>query len=150
MFGRELVNFLFSTGPLFCSGHSDFVSVCVHHIELNLNFRFKMTVKRKSKLKEVSGKSNENGGSPMDDHEEDSMGVSFLQRTIYNPMLEGVRWTERYSDSIEKFWLKLPDFVTTFIATLAVFTFGSTLRGKSYLLSIFLFYLYRIHLMFPF
>ncbi|XP_077295500.1 lathosterol oxidase-like [Arctopsyche grandis] len=88
-----------------------------------------MTAKRKSKLKELTGKSNENGGSSTDDHE-DSAGFSFLKRTIYNPMLEGVRWTERYSDSIEKFWLKLPDFVTTFIATLAVFTFGSTLRGE--------------------
>lgn len=55
--------------------------------------------------------------------------ISFLKRIFLNPMIEGVRWTERYSDSIEKFWLKLPNFVTTIIATFAVFTFGSTLRG---------------------
>ena len=49
----------------------------------------------------------------------------------YNPMVEGVRWTENYADKIEKLWGKLPSFVGTFLATFAVFIVGSSLRGKS-------------------
>ncbi|KAL4713290.1 hypothetical protein ACJJTC_018638 [Scirpophaga incertulas] len=48
----------------------------------------------------------------------------------WDPLTEGVKWTEKYSEPLEKFFEKLPEFISSFIATLAVFTFGATLRGE--------------------
>lgn len=47
----------------------------------------------------------------------------------WDPLQEGVKWIEKYSENLEKFFEKMPDFISTFVATLAVFTFGSILRG---------------------
>lgn len=41
-----------------------------------------------------------------------------------------VRWTEKYHDTLEKYWNRLPNFVGTFIASVAVFIMGSTIRGE--------------------
>lgn len=55
------------------------------------------------------------------------------QRPKYwDPLTEGVRWIEKYAEPMEKFFERIPEFISTFIATLAIFTFGSTLRGKIY------------------
>lgn len=51
--------------------------------------------------------------------------------SYWDPLTEGVKWIERYSEPLEKFFERLPEFISTFIATLAVFTFGSTLRGEN-------------------
>ncbi|XP_026496166.1 uncharacterized protein LOC113400734 [Vanessa tameamea] len=48
----------------------------------------------------------------------------------WDPLIDGVRWIEKYSEPLEKFFERLPEFISTFIATLAVFTFGATLRGE--------------------
>lgn len=48
----------------------------------------------------------------------------------WDPLQEGVKWIEKYSESLENFFLRLPEFISTFIATLAIFTLGATLRGK--------------------
>lgn len=48
----------------------------------------------------------------------------------WDPLIEGVKWIEKYSDSMDSFFGKLPHFINTLVATLAVFTFGATLRGK--------------------
>lgn len=47
----------------------------------------------------------------------------------WEPLTDGVKWIEKYSENLENFFERLPEFITTFIATLAVFTFGATLRG---------------------
>ncbi|XP_028027329.1 cholesterol 25-hydroxylase-like [Bombyx mandarina] len=47
-----------------------------------------------------------------------------------DPLTEGVKWIERYAENLENFFERLPEFISTFIATLAVFTFGSILRGE--------------------
>ncbi|GBP79318.1 Delta(7)-sterol 5(6)-desaturase erg32 [Eumeta japonica] len=49
---------------------------------------------------------------------------------LWNPMTEGVKWIENYVDSLERFFERLPAFISTFIATFALFTFGATLRGE--------------------
>lgn len=41
-----------------------------------------------------------------------------------------VTWTEKYSKTIEKYWNTLPNFLGSFIASMAVFILGSTIRGK--------------------
>jgi hypothetical protein len=48
-------------------------------------------------------------------------------RGFYDPM--AVTWMEKYSDTLDKFWAKLPNCVGSIIVTLAVFTFGATIRG---------------------
>ncbi|XP_013184546.1 lathosterol oxidase [Amyelois transitella] len=48
----------------------------------------------------------------------------------FDPLIEGVKWIERYSGPLDKFFEKLPESISTFVATLAVFTFGSVLRGE--------------------
>jgi hypothetical protein len=49
---------------------------------------------------------------------------------FYDPM--AVTWMEKYSNTMEKIWAKLPDHVGSIIVTLAVFTLGATIRGMSY------------------
>ncbi|OWR46668.1 hypothetical protein KGM_201266 [Danaus plexippus plexippus] len=48
----------------------------------------------------------------------------------WDPLVDGVKWIERYAEPLEKFFERLPDFISTFVATFAVFTFGATLRGE--------------------
>lgn len=48
----------------------------------------------------------------------------------WDPLQEGVKWIEKYGEPLEKFFERLPEFISTFVATLAVFTFGSLLRGN--------------------
>lgn len=55
--------------------------------------------------------------------------VPLMEKKFFDPMSQGVRWTEKYSDSIEWFWNNIPDKIATFIATLAIFTFGATIKG---------------------
>lgn len=40
-----------------------------------------------------------------------------------------VTWTEKYSKTLDRFWNKLPNFLGSFIATVAVFLLGATIRG---------------------
>lgn len=55
---------------------------------------------------------------------------------IKDPM--AVTWAENYSDEIEYYWNKLPNFLKTFLATLAIFLMGISINGKL------LFFLLRI------
>lgn len=56
----------------------------------------------------------------------------FLEKLThgYNPMTEGVRWTEKYTEKIEKILSKMPKFVTNILATLAIFILGTSLQGN--------------------
>ncbi|KAF4532383.1 hypothetical protein B566_EDAN004464 [Ephemera danica] len=45
---------------------------------------------------------------------------------IMDPM--AITWTAKYSDSIEKYWSKLPSFLASCIATLAIFIFGASMN----------------------
>lgn len=47
----------------------------------------------------------------------------------WDPLTDGVKWIEKYAEPLEDFFKRLPEFISTFIATFAVFTFGATLRG---------------------
>jgi hypothetical protein len=49
---------------------------------------------------------------------------------FFDPM--AVTWMERYTNTMEKIWAKLPNYVGSMIVTLAVFTLGTTIRGMSY------------------
>ncbi|KAK2719972.1 uncharacterized protein LOC136036473 [Artemia franciscana] len=40
------------------------------------------------------------------------------------------KWIEKYSETLDKVWAKIPRFLGTFIVSFAVFTFGATLRGE--------------------
>ncbi|XP_063619883.1 uncharacterized protein LOC134792546 [Cydia splendana] len=51
-------------------------------------------------------------------------------RRYWDPLTDGVRWIEKYSEPLEKFFERIPDFISTIIATFAVFTLGATLRGE--------------------
>ncbi|CAB3364857.1 Hypothetical predicted protein [Cloeon dipterum] len=47
---------------------------------------------------------------------------------IRDPM--AVTWTEQYSETIDKYWNKLPKFVSSALATMAVFLMGVTVNGE--------------------
>lgn len=47
----------------------------------------------------------------------------------YNPLIEGVRWTERYASSIEKFWKRIPNWMGQILVTIAVFILASGIQG---------------------
>lgn len=48
----------------------------------------------------------------------------------YNPMEEGVRWTEKYADNFERFWKKTPVFLQKVIVVVAIALLGSSLKGE--------------------
>lgn len=48
----------------------------------------------------------------------------------YNPMEEGVRWTEKYADDLERIWKKTPVFLQKLLVVLAVLLLGSSLKGE--------------------
>uniref|UniRef100_A0A6A7G422 Delta(7)-sterol 5(6)-desaturase erg32-like isoform X1 n=2 Tax=Hirondellea gigas TaxID=1518452 RepID=A0A6A7G422_9CRUS len=54
--------------------------------------------------------------------------VEMKQQRAKDPM--AVTWMENYSDTVEKYWSKLPASVSSVIAGLAVFIFGATVRGE--------------------
>lgn len=56
--------------------------------------------------------------------------ISTRKTKYWDPLTDGVKWIENYTEALEKFFIRLPDFISTFIATFAVFTFGAILRGK--------------------
>lgn len=47
----------------------------------------------------------------------------------YHPMTEGVRWSERYADQLERGWSKLPTSLRTVLATVVVFLMGTSIQG---------------------
>lgn len=48
----------------------------------------------------------------------------------YNPMEEGVRWTEKYSDDLEAVWRKTPVFLQKCLVVIAVALLGTSLNGN--------------------
>lgn len=48
---------------------------------------------------------------------------------IFNPMEQGVRWTEKYAGDIEKLWKSLPHWLSRVLATVAVLVLASGLHG---------------------
>lgn len=54
----------------------------------------------------------------------------------YNPMEEGVRWTEKYSDDLERMWKKMPVFLQKVCFVTVIALLGSSLKGKSSGLSV--------------
>jgi hypothetical protein len=63
------------------------------------------------------------GISPADSDEH----AASKDKGFYDPM--AVTWMEKYSKTLDKIWDKLPNYVGSIIVTLAVFTFGATIRG---------------------
>lgn len=52
------------------------------------------------------------------------------QRNLFNPMIDGVRWSEKHGDKIEKLWQYLPNWMSKTLVTVAVFLVASSIRGK--------------------
>lgn len=57
-------------------------------------------------------------------------GVYKLERNRLNPMVDGVRWSEKCSNEIERLWRHLPNWMTKALVTIAVFLIASSIRGK--------------------
>lgn len=47
----------------------------------------------------------------------------------YDPMVEGVRWSERYARRIEHYWNYIPNWLAKILATIAVFLLASGIQG---------------------
>lgn len=56
----------------------------------------------------------------------------------YHPMTEGVRWTEKYAHRIENIFSKMPKFVTSILATIAIFVLGTSLQGNLFICTLLL------------
>jgi hypothetical protein len=59
---------------------------------------------------------------------EKNKDVTDTDRRFYDPM--AVTWMDKYSSTLDKIWANLPTNIRPIIVTLAVFTFGATIRGK--------------------
>ncbi|XP_058453028.1 uncharacterized protein LOC131431370 [Malaya genurostris] len=46
-----------------------------------------------------------------------------------NPMIEGVKWVERYALTVDKFWIKLPEYMRNTFVTFALVLMASTIKG---------------------
>lgn len=62
--------------------------------------------------------------------EQNTTNLDDQKSKYWDPLTSGVKWIEKYTDSLEKVFNKLPDFIATIVATFAIFTFGATLRGE--------------------
>ncbi|XP_019559580.3 uncharacterized protein LOC109428319 [Aedes albopictus] len=51
------------------------------------------------------------------------------KRTYKNPLLEGVRWSEKYSKRLSILWAILPEYLRNLIIVTAVFLLATTLKG---------------------
>lgn len=49
----------------------------------------------------------------------------------YNPMIEGVRWSERYASSLERVWKYIPNWLGQMMITIAIFLLASGIQGKN-------------------
>lgn len=50
----------------------------------------------------------------------------------YNPMIEGVRWSEKYSKRLEAAWSKLPKWMAKSLFTIIVFVLASGMQGEEF------------------
>lgn len=48
----------------------------------------------------------------------------------YNPMIEGVKWSEKYSDRFEAAWSILPKWMAKSFLTIIVFVLASGMQGE--------------------
>ncbi|XP_050679643.1 uncharacterized protein LOC126975685 [Leptidea sinapis] len=51
-------------------------------------------------------------------------------RKNWDPVTAALMWIENNSQNIEKYFERIPAYISNYIATLAIFTFGATLRGE--------------------
>ena len=51
-----------------------------------------------------------------------------MTKKFKDPM--AITWSENYSQSIEKYWSKLPTAVASLLVFCSVFIFGATVNGK--------------------
>lgn len=58
----------------------------------------------------------------------DATGAEKLHNE-FHPMIDGVRWSERYARRIEQIWKLLPNWLTQVLVTVAVFLLASGIQG---------------------
>lgn len=57
--------------------------------------------------------------------------VSFESKNLHrNPLLEGVRWSEKYSVQLSVVWNILPKYLKNLFICVAVLLFATVLKGK--------------------
>lgn len=66
-------------------------------------------------------------GKAMEEKDEFTFGEKL--KNGYNPMLEGVRWSERYASQIEKLWKFIPNWLGQIFVTIAIFLLASGIQG---------------------
>lgn len=62
-------------------------------------------------------------------HEEE-LTFSEKLKNGYNPMIEGVRWTERYAEQIDRIWKYIPNWLGQVIVFISIFLLGSGIQGE--------------------
>jgi hypothetical protein len=80
--------------------------------------------------------------SATDVKSEKSTDVTGKDKGFYDPM--AVTWMDKYSSTLDKIWANLPMNMRPVIVTLAVFTFGATIRGKFFFLKLVVCILLRV------
>lgn len=57
------------------------------------------------------------------------LSLSEKLKNGYNPMIEGVRWTERYATQIERLWNYIPNLLKQTIILVSIFLLASSIQG---------------------
>lgn len=96
---------------------------------IHRNNSVKMKTRAKSNIIKNSPSVTVKGKTNGEDSDTNSSVWSRLKMG-YNPMEEGVRWTEKYADDLERMWRKTPGFLQKFIFVLAIALLGSSLKGE--------------------
>lgn len=65
--------------------------------------------------------------------ENESITFAEKLRNGYNPMVDGVRWSDRYAIQLEKLWKYMPNWLAKIFVTIAVFVFASGIQGEFFL-----------------
>lgn len=58
--------------------------------------------------------------------------ISFSEnsKNSFNPMIDGIRWSERYSPKIEQIWKYIPNWLRKVFVFFAIFLLASGIQGS--------------------
>lgn len=74
-----------------------------------------------------------NSKSKVKHREEKDVSIGKKLKNGYNPMMEGVRWSERYASSLERIWKYIPNWLGQMMITIAIFLLASGIQGKDFI-----------------
>lgn len=62
--------------------------------------------------------------------DESNNKIDGLEVKVSSVLVKTLHWTDNYANLLAKFWISIPNWLTKFLATLAIFVFASGIQGE--------------------